>query len=149
MGARTPIWDPAARGAFVGLSSRHSRAHLYRAILEGVALAFRQVQEIAGAGGGEPVTAIDGGARSPLWRQILADALRRPVRWSPTGGTAIGAAYLAARGVEYFRDFSGIQWWLHTSEPAIPGVAAERYDEIYVVYARLYEKLRSDFHALA
>ena len=47
LGERTPIWDSAARGAFIGLSARHTRAHLYRAILEGVAYAFRQIAEIA------------------------------------------------------------------------------------------------------
>lgn len=72
MGERTPIWDPEARGAFIGLSSRHSRAHLYRAILEGVAFAFRQIAEILRASGAsfEAVAALDGGARSALWRQI-------------------------------------------------------------------------------
>ncbi len=68
MGERTPIWDPAARGAFMGLSSRHTRAHLYRAILEGVAYAFRQIAEIAYGemedGNRAAITAIDGGSRS-------------------------------------------------------------------------------------
>ena len=84
MGERTPIWDPNARGAFIGLSSRHQRGHLYRAILEGVAFAFRQIAEIVEGDQSkdihlQSITAIDGGARSPLWRQIFADVLRQPI----------------------------------------------------------------------
>lgn len=147
MGERTPIWDPGARGAFVGLSSRHGRAHLYRAVLEGVAFAFRQIQEIAG-GGLESITAIDGGARSQLWRQILADALGLPVRFG-AGGTALGAAYLAAFGTGGVGSFAEISTWAAAGEACLPrSEASARYTDLYPVYAGLYEKLRPDFKVL-
>ena len=75
MGERTPIWDYQARGAFFGLSNIHSRGHMYRAVLEGVAYAFRGMLEIVTGSGTqiEKITLTDGGAQSKLWRQIFAD----------------------------------------------------------------------------
>lgn len=147
MGERTPIWDPAARGAFVGLTSRHGRAHLYRAVLEGVAFAFRQITEIAGAA---PVriTAIDGGARSLLWRQILADVLGVPLS-EGSGGTASGSAFLAALGTGEAARFTDIAGWVNTGPPCFPEDKARSvYDHIHPIYAGLYEKLREDFWGL-
>ena len=152
MGERTPVWDPEARGAFVGLSSRHSRAHLYRAVLEGVAFAFKQILEILGpAAGLEEITAIDGGARSPLWRAILAAVLERPVRQgSRRSGTALGAAFLAALGVGQVGSFDEIAGWVEVGSPMQPDPRAqERYAAFYPVYAGLYPKLKDDFHTLS
>ena len=155
MGERTPIWDPAARGAFIGLSSRHTRGHLYRAVLEGVAFAFRQIAEIAWAGspgaGFEQITAIDGGARSPLWRQILADVLEVPVaEGSPAGGTALGSAYLAALGVGAVPSFQDVAHWAPQRSANQPDpTACRRYETIYPVYAGLYAKLKPDFDQLS
>ncbi len=152
MGERTPIWDPDARGAFIGLSARHTRAHLYRAVLEGVAFAFRQISEIAGAGqSGTPVVAIDGGARSPLWRAILAAALGLPVsQGGPRSGTALGSAFLAALGAGGASSFAEIEAWTEVLPPTPPGPDARAaYDRLYPVYAGLYEKLKDDFHILS
>ena len=79
-GERTPVWDAGARGAFVGLSLVHGRGHLYRAVLEGVAVSFRHCAEIAAEKGLRlrEVIAVNGGARSAVWRQILCDALGVP-----------------------------------------------------------------------
>ena len=77
-GERTPYPDPLARGAFVGLTVHHGRAHLTRAVLEGVAFGMRDSLELMRAAGLAPPTEIratGGGIRSPLWRQILADVL--------------------------------------------------------------------------
>lgn len=147
MGERTPVWDPEARGVFAGLTSRHGRAHLYRAVLEGVAFAFRQIAEISGAAL-EAVTALDGGARSPLWRQILADVLGVPVR-AGSGGTASGSAFLAALGAGEVASFAQIADWAGTGQPSLPDAAACRiYAQVYPVYAGLYAKLKDDFAAL-
>lgn len=152
MGERTPIWDPAARGAFVGLSARHTRAHLYRAILEGIAFAFRQVKEIAlgQAGSLTAITAIDGGARSPLWRAILASALGVPVReGGDQAGTALGSAFLAALGTGGATNFDGIRAWTAAHSTTPPDPAATRvYDRLYPVFAGLYAKLKDDFDVL-
>lgn len=101
-GERCPHPSPHARGAWVGLSTRHTRAHLVRAVLEGVALTMRQVLDVFRSIGVEPrrVRVIGGGARSPLWRQIHADALELPlVSLESDEGPALGAAILAGIGV--------------------------------------------------
>ena len=151
MGERTPVWDAEARGAFVGLSSRHTRAHLYRAILEGVAFGFRQILEIVGADLGlEAIVAIDGGARSVLWRSILAATLDRPVcQGGQRSGTALGAAFLAAYGVGAVDSFDAIEDWMELSAAILPDPAARRrYDTLFPVYAGLYPKLKADFAVL-
>jgi xylulokinase len=103
-GERTPIWDERARGAFYGIDLTHKRGHLYRALLEGVALGFRHcllVAEEHGATFHEAVAA-NGAGKSALLRQILADALGMPLTWRDTkdrgGATVAGAALLAGIG---------------------------------------------------
>ncbi|MGB8731699.1 MAG: xylulokinase [Candidatus Sulfotelmatobacter sp.] len=103
MGERTPYLDPAARGMLVGLTASHTRAHVIRAILEGVAFSLRDTftifQEME-----VPVTTIrlgGGGARSALWRQIQADIYGHPVETvEAEEGSAYGAAILAGVGVK-------------------------------------------------
>ena len=150
MGERTPIWDPDARGAFIGLTSRHTRAHLYRAVLEGVAFAFRQIVDIAADESLASVVAIDGGAKSDLWRGILSSVLRLPVRTGAEGaGTGLGGAFLAAIGVGQFTGPDAIEQWARPGGETSPeSDAAARYDGLLPVYEGLYEKLRDDFHAL-
>ena len=89
-GERTPVWDAGACGAFVGLSLVHGRGHLYRAVLEGVAVSFRHCAEIAAEKGLRlrEVIAVNGGARSAVWRQILCDALGVPLLYVPDGAGA-------------------------------------------------------------
>jgi xylulokinase len=152
MGERTPIWDPTARGAFVGLSSRHTRAHLYRAILEGVAFAFRQITEIVTGSSGQEnrlnsITTIDGGARSPLWRQIFADVLNQPIeQGSERSGTALGSAFLAALGTGVAKSYEDIAGWVEIASTTYSNPSAARlYNAIYPVYQGLYPKLKPDF----
>jgi xylulokinase len=98
-GERTPHKDPYARGAFIGLSLRHTKAYLARAVLEGVAFGMRDSLEIIremGVAVAE-VRASGGGARSGLWRQIMADACRAPmVTINVDEGPSYGAAILAS-----------------------------------------------------
>ena len=101
MGERTPHLDPEARAALVGLSAAHGRAHVIRAVLEGVAFSLRDSLTILDEMG-VPATRIrlgGGGARSRLWRQIQADAYRQPVDvLAAEEGAAYGAALLAGVG---------------------------------------------------
>ena len=97
-GERTPHKDPFAKGAFIGLSLRHSRAHMARAVLEGVAYGMRDSLEIVRNMGisVNEVRASGGGARSPFWRQIQADVNQAPlVTINVDEGPAYGAALLA------------------------------------------------------
>jgi sugar (pentulose or hexulose) kinase len=94
-GERTPIWDVAARGAFVGLDLHHGRGHLWRAVLEGIALSFLDCASILEAPLRE-VVAANGGGKSAVFRQILCDALGVPLAYAPSAsGTVAGAAVLA------------------------------------------------------
>jgi xylulokinase len=102
-GAMAPEWNGAARGGFQGLTLAHTRAHMTRAILEGSAFALRDILEAMGGAGlsVRRLTAVGGGAKGALWRQIKADVTGLPVR-RPRNleTTACGAAILAAVACE-------------------------------------------------
>jgi xylulokinase len=104
-GERTPHMDPQARGVFFGLRSDHTRAHLVRAVMEGVVFALRDGLEVFRALGIAPaeMRVAGGGARSPLWRQIQRDVFELPVcATAADHGAAYGAALLAAVGAGAF-----------------------------------------------
>ena len=124
-GERTPIWDERARGAFFGLDLTHGRGHLYRAVLEGIALGFRDCLSVAEEGGTRltEVVAANGAGKSPLLRQILADALGVPLTWSSGGGaTVAGAAMLAGIGTGVLVDATASRAWQK------PGSGVHRHD---------------------
>ena len=113
-GERTPVWDAAARGALVGLTLAHGRAHLYRAALEGVAVSFRHCLEVLREGDNpiREVIAVDGGARSPLWRQILCDALGVPLaHLADSRGAPAGGAILAGMGTGVLEGVAAARRW--------------------------------------
>jgi len=153
-GERTPHPDPLARGAFVGLTVRHTLAHLTRALLEGVAFGLRDSFELmraAGLAGISQVRVTGGGARSSLWRQVLADVLDTElVTVNTSEGAAYGAALLAATGAGAF---SGVEAacaaTIHLTGSTLPGPAAAAYKEIYPLYRDLYPALRATFNGLA
>jgi xylulokinase len=106
-GERTPHPDPDARGAFVGLSARHDRGALWRAMLEGVAFGLRDSLELLRQLGAQPETgrASGGGARSDLWLRIVASALGLPLELTESEeGSAYGAALLAGIRAGVFAD---------------------------------------------
>jgi xylulokinase len=152
MGERTPIWDPYARGVFIGLSTSHTRGHLYRAVLEGVAYAFRQMMEII-SNINTPITeiiAINGGARSPLWRQIFADVLEVPIRWRPTsGGTSLGAAFLAAQSSTKYLSIADLSAWLEPTQDTFPNLnSVYSYHSLYEVFCSVHDRLKDLFPKL-
>jgi xylulokinase len=147
MGERTPHLDPHARAALVGLNAGHRRAHVVRAILEGVAFSLRDTFTIF-AEMGVPVESIrlgGGGARSPVWRQIQADVYGREVELVEADeGAAYGAALLAGVG--------GGAWGtvddacaaaVRVRERTAPDAEGERVmDERYKVFRAIYPALR-------
>jgi xylulokinase len=152
-GERTPHMDPLARGAFVGLSSYHSRGHLARAVMEGVVFALRQALEISLNLGGqvETIIAAGGGAESAVWRQIQADVLGLPLRQSLLSEQAsVGAALLAGVGAGIYPDLAGAcRQVVRYGPPTEPDpIRHTRYDELYARFAQLYPRLREDFHWL-
>jgi xylulokinase len=153
-GERTPHLDPLARGAFVGLTTRHTIAHLARAVMEGVIFSLRDGLEIMRSLGLplNEVRAIGGGARSSLWRQIQADIYGTEVTTLiAEEGPAYGAALLAGVGSGVFADVgSAVERCVVVGEATRPDPAAhDHYEEVYPVYRDLYQNLRMSMHQLS
>ncbi|BAJ64517.1 xylulokinase [Anaerolinea thermophila] len=154
-GERTPHPDPLARGAFVGLTVRHTRAHMTRAVLEGVAFGLRdgfELMKSAGLTHIEQVRVSGGGARSPLWRQILADVFDAElVTVNTTEGAAYGAALLAGVGAGIWKTVdeacSAAIRITGSTAPRPEGVSF--YQKAYQGYRQLYPALRDLSHALS
>jgi xylulokinase len=153
-GERTPHPDPLARGAFVGLTVRHGLAQMTRAVLEGVAFGLKDSFELmksSGLGEISQVRVSGGGAKSPFWRQILADVFGcELVTVNTTEGAAYGAALLAAVGAGNFSSVeSACETAVQVTGSTLPDpqrVAA--YEQIYPLYRDLYPALTSTFKKL-
>jgi xylulokinase len=152
-GERTPYPDPDAKGVYLGLSLRHGKAHTVRAVLEGVAYGLRDSVELMRAMGVrvEQVRAAGGGARSPLWRQILADVLDTEiVLTGVTEGAPYGAALLAGVGAGVFRDVDeAVDEAIRLTERVEPGPNRGVYSDYYQVYRELYPVLSPQFRRLS
>ncbi len=153
-GERCPHADPLARGGWIGLTARHGRGHLVRAVMEGVAFGMGEILDLV-RGVGVHVGAArigGGGARSSLWREMLGATLRAPiVRTNTEEGPALGAAILAGVGAGVWSDVPAAARAVvaerDRSEP--DPVLVERYAPLRAVYAGLYEDLRERFAAIA
>lgn len=149
-GERTPHADPLAQGAFVGLTPRHSRGHLTRAVLEGVAFGlrdnFRLLQQAGLPPPGE-VRISGGGAKSTLWRQIIADILDTDlVKVEVTEGAAMGAAVLAGVGTGFWESVeSACNAVVSPQDLTRPGPDAEQYSDDYDGFTALYGHLKPFF----
>jgi xylulokinase len=147
MGERTPHLDPNARGALVGLTAQHARAHIIRAILEGVAFSLRDTFTIF-RDLGVPVKSIrlgGGGARSPLWQQIQADIYGMPVELvAADEGAAYGAALLAGVGVGVWPSVdAACAASVHVAKRVEPiGKNVDLMSRGYEEYKKLYPALR-------
>jgi len=153
MGERTPIWDPMARGLIFGLTLYHTRAHIFKAILESTGYALRQHMEIARELGVEVrrIVAVNGGARSRLWRQIVSDILEMPQQYiSKATGAPYGDAFLAGVAVKIFKDPAQIREYVKIDEEIRPNPEnSKKYRELYKIYLELYPKLRENMHKLS
>jgi xylulokinase len=150
-GERTPHPDPLARGAFIGLTLRHGRGHMTRAVLEGVAFglkdSFTLIQN-AGLGEIRQVRASGGGVRGALWRQILASALEADlVTVNTTEGAAYGAALLAGVGAGNWPDVvSACRTAVKITGSTSPDPAqVATYRKTYPLYQELYPALKASF----
>lgn len=152
-GERTPYPDPHARGVFFGLTLRHTRAHMTRAVLEGVAYGLRDSLELMRAQGVpiERVRLSGGGARSALWSQILADVFDTEIDTvNVTEGAAYGAALLAGVGSGIYPDVAAAAGAVvRVAGRVAPGPAAAVYAAYYPRYRALYPALAGEFAALA
>jgi len=152
-GERTPHLDPKARGAFFGLTSRHTLAHMTRAVMEGVVFSLRDSMEIMRELGVpvEEVRATGGGARSPLWRRLQADVYGVPIKRTVADeGPAYGAALLAgvAAGTygsaEEATSVVRLREEVTEFDPELVGA----YEEAYEAYRSLYQATKGTMHRL-
>lgn len=154
-GALTPYWDHNARGILLGLTGVHGKAHVYRALLEGLAFEQRLLTTGAERAQGQPlaeIVALGGGSRSPLWCQILADVMQRTVSVvREPESTCLGAGMLAAAAI-------GIHGSIESAAKAMSGTGtsyepqggpAAAYERLYAVYRDVYGANREIFARLA
>lgn len=149
-GERTPYADPDARGAFVGLTLRHDKRHMVRSVLEGVAYSLRDCIELFRdmAIPIQQVRAVGGGARSDVWRQIMADVFGTElVTINVTDSTAYGAALLAGVGSNVYASVpEACAASIRITDRIEPIAANETvYNEYYPVYQTLYHALEPAF----
>ena len=154
MGERTPHLDPNARGAFVGLSAIHERGDMIRAIMEGVTYSLKDCLAVLEEMGVSPdnMLACGGGARSDLWRQMMADVYGMNVSTVDSKeGPALGVAILAMVGAGLYESVEeACQKVIRVNNTTVSNEEhAEKYAKVYEIYKGLYQKLKEDYLQLA
>jgi xylulokinase len=147
-GERSPIWDEKAKGVFYGLDYSKTKAHMARAVMEGVAYSVRHNLEVAN-GAGAPVgimRSMGGAANSRFWTQMKADITGKPIEVPATDtATTLGAALLAGVGTGVYRSFDeAVKETVVVKQKYEPDVRPkEEYDHGYEIYLELYESLKN------
>ena len=154
MGERSPLLDANARGAFIGLSAMHTRRDMLRAVMEGVMYSQRQNVDVLKGMQVVPgeMLACGGGAKSPFWRQMMADIFNMPVRTvKSTEGPALGVAILAGVAAGLYEDIpTACEKMIELNDPMAPDAGRhEAYEPFYNVYTSLYPALKDAYKNLA
>jgi xylulokinase len=152
-GERSPIFDPQATGVLFGLTHRHTKAHILRALLEGIAFTLRHNLEVLNANGCSPArfVASGGGANIPQLLQIASNVCGLTQGLvSNRDAAPLGAAYLAGLGAGAFSGFNDLHTkWLKPEEPVQPDSALQAiYDKTFQIYRELYDTNKTLMHAL-
>lgn len=153
-GERCPYTNPNARGAFIGLTPNHTKADMTRAVLEGVVFNQRIILDALEQQGAtvKEMWVIGGGAKSTLWRQIMADIYRKPIIRPRLlqEANSLGAAIAAGVGVGLFDSFSASKGMVEMVARQKPDpVSAEVYERLYSVFMKAYEQMVPVFDSLA
>ncbi len=154
LGERSPRWNPNARGAYFGLTMKHTRADIIRATLEGITLNLRVILEAFQKQGAniEAVRVIGGGARGAIWRQIMADIYGLPILRPALleEATSMGAAIAGGVGVGLFPDFSVAEELTPIVDKVLPNPEFKPvYDRLYKLFNQCYEAFLPLYTALA
>ena len=154
LGERSPRWNPHARGAFIGLTIRHSRAHMYRAVLEGVTMNLRVILDAFRAQGTgiDVMRLIGGGAAGRVWNQIMADIYGMPVQRLAIleEATSMGAALVGGVGVGLYPGFDLIHQMNAVASTVMPDPQAQAtYERMMPVFNRLYDALEPVYDDIA
>jgi len=150
MGERCPLWDPSARGVIFGLSFLHTRGHIIRAMMEGVGFAIRHNISLLQQKGikiASPMKLVEGGARSNLWRQIIADITGiSTVYLGETQGAPLGDVVMAGVGSGVFKRYEVVRKWISPeAENKTNPKTSAIYDELFEKYLKLYPCLKELF----
>jgi xylulokinase len=152
LGEKTPINDPLARGVLFGLTLSHTRGHIYRSILEGIAYGFRHHLAVLAERNlrAQKARVTNGGARSALWKKVTADVLGIPLEEvADHPGSSLGAAFVAGMGTGQFKGWEEIERFIRVSSVVRPDPKAqERYGELFAIYRGLYDSLKEKFPVL-
>ena len=153
MGERTPHLDPNARGSFIGLSAIHERGDMIRAIMEGVPYSLKDCLSVLEEMGVRPdnMLACGGGARSDLWKQMMADVYDMNISTVDSKeGPALGVAILAMVGAGLYDSVEEACQKVirvnHTTKKSAEN--AEKYKNVYHIYKGLYQHLKEDYSEL-
>lgn len=152
-GERAPLWDANASGSFVGLTLRHTKAHLIRAVLEGIAfnlnLVLQALQERIGAI--EHIQASGGLAKSHLWRQMMADVFAQEIWVSESyGSSCLGAAVLGLYALQKIPSLDAVNQMLGKAEQHSPNPRnVAIYQKVFPIYVRLLHSLQAEYADLA
>ncbi|NLJ70889.1 MAG: xylulokinase [Clostridiaceae bacterium] len=150
-GERTPHLDPDARGVFFGLSTIHEKAHLIRAVLEGVAFSLNDCLSVLREldVDAETMMLTGGGAASPLWQKIIADVFNCKMQTCKSNqGPSLGAAILAGVGSGVFKDLQdGCRKVVEVKRSVEP--SENEYKAFYEIYKSVYQSLKENYKKLA
>lgn len=153
-GARSPVNDENARGIMVGLTLTHTRIHLYKALLEGIAYEIRHNFEVMAEAGVDPkrIIAVGGGTKSRVWTQLVSDILgKEQYCVEQEEGAPLGAAYLAGLGLGVIPGPACIrEQYVKTERIVKPSAKSKkRYEGYYEIYRVLYEETKNSMKKLA
>lgn len=149
-GERTVLWNAQARGTIFGLSVRHTKGHLVRAFMEGVAYALYDNYRLMlenGIKANAPIILNEGGAKSKLWRRIITDVFNVPTAFVENRvGAPYGDAILAGVSAGVFKDFTIAKEKVNYIDYMEPDPEAHKmYMEYFEIYHRLYDHLKDDY----
>jgi len=153
MGERSPHWNPLAKGAFIGLSIKHTRNHIIRAVMEGVALNLKIILDAFIEQGAEidKIRLIGGGAKGNVWRRILADVFNKTIVIPGLldEATSMGAALIGGVGVGIYSDFDFANKMFKIKENIIPDENNSKiYNRVYPAFKDAYEGLKEIYEVL-
>jgi len=144
VGERAPFWSSNMRSCLFGLTISHTKAHIYRAFLEAVAYALRDSIEVDKEAGIpiKRIILVDGGAKSPIWRQIMADVTGYELRYVEAApGAPLGDALVAGVGTGYLK-YETINEWVSVDRVVKPNPENVKiYDKYYQLYRKIRESL--------
>lgn len=151
-GERTPIWDPYAKGMIFGLSLTHTKAHVFRAVMEGIGYGLMHNIEVLKENDISPkrMTTVGAGARSKVFRQIISDIINIPQDIVEKASAPIGDAFIAGLGVGIIKNFKDIKKWVKITETVEPNPKFhKKYIQFYKIYRKLYENTKEEMHQLS